>query len=105
MIRGDDTTRFEIAAPVPVTLPASDYVGTYSSDELDARFIIEARDGKLVLKRRPNVEVVLAPAYADDFQAGPFGTIRFARDAKGKVTGFSIYDGRILDVRFHRQQP
>jgi CubicO group peptidase (beta-lactamase class C family) len=102
MIRGDDTTRCEIAAPAPVALPASDYIGTYSSDELDARFIIEARDGKLVLKRRPNVEVTLTPAYADDFQAGPFGTIRFARDVKKRVTGFSIYDGRILDVRFHR---
>jgi hypothetical protein len=28
--------------------------------------------------------------------------VRFTRDAQGKVTGFSIFAGRVLDVRFKR---
>jgi len=40
--------------------------------------------------------------YVDNFQAAGLGTIRFARDASGKVTGLAIYAGRVLDVRFKR---
>ena len=80
-----------------------DYVGTYTSDELDVRFVIAEKDGKLLLRRRPADEIELHPAYADDFRAGgELGTLRFSRDAKGTVTGFAFFAGRVLDVRFKR---
>ena len=102
LVRGDDTAHYEEVRPATATIPAQDYVGTYASDELDVRLQVVARDGKLVMRRRPADELELRPAYVDDFQAQGLGTIRFARDTRGSVTGFSIYAGRVLDVRFRK---
>lgn len=98
-----DTSRFDEVRPAPPSIRASDYTGTYTSDELDVKLVIADRDGRLVLRRRPADEFELRPLYADDFAAPTVGTIRFARSPSGHVTGFSIYAGRVLDVRFTRR--
>ena len=72
------------------------------SNELDVQLEIVARDGGLALRRRPGDLMTLRPTYVDDFQAAGFGTLRFRRDARGVIDGFSIYAGRVLDVRFTR---
>lgn len=99
-----DTSRFVEVRPAPARIPAADYVGDYTSDELDVRLTVVARGGKIFLRRRPADEFELSPAYADDFEtpAGELGSIRFSRDASGKVTGLSFFAGRVLDVRFKR---
>jgi hypothetical protein len=97
-----DTLVLEEVAPATKVRP-SDYVGIYASDELDVRLTIVARNDALYLRRRPADEFELKPVYADDFQAGGgLGTMRFARDGRGAVTGFSFYAGRVRDVRFQR---
>jgi hypothetical protein len=97
-----DTSRFE-ELRTPAAVPVDDYTGVYASDELDTRFTIVARGGTLYLERRPADSFELRPAYVDDFQTGGgLGTLRFARDASGKVSGFSFYAGRVLDVRYKR---
>ena len=103
LVRPDgDTAVFQEVEPSGA-LKLGDYAGTYASDELDVRFVVAAKNGALVLKRRPADEFELTPAYVDDFRAGGgLGTLRFARDAKGVVTGFSFYAGRVVDVRFKR---
>jgi CubicO group peptidase (beta-lactamase class C family) len=105
MIRGDDTSYYEEVRPAPQAIRASDYVGTYASEELDVRLEIVTRDGKLMINRRPDVSAELRPSYADDFQAQGVGTLRFTRDSAGKVTGFSIFAGRVVDVRFKKVPP
>jgi CubicO group peptidase (beta-lactamase class C family) len=104
LVRADaDTAHFEEVRAASPTAPMNDYVGTYTSDELDVRFVIAVSGGKLTLLRRPYEQFDLQPVYHDDFQAGGgLGTLRFARDASGKVTGFSFFAGRVLDVRFTR---
>ena len=97
-----DSARFEEARPAPAQIPAQDYAGTYTSDELDVQLVVAAKGDKLVLRRRPAEEIELRPAYADDFAAPGLGSIRFARNASGRVTGFSIFAGRVIDVRFTR---
>ncbi len=103
-----DTSRFDEVPAAPSTMSVADYVGTYTSEELDVKLVVASRDGKLVLRRRPADEFELRPVYLDDFatQAASgeqgIGTLRFARDASGTITGFSIYAGRVLDVRFTR---
>ena len=72
------------------------------SGELDVPLVVAERDGGLVLRRRPNDEITLRPAYADAFLAAGLGSIRFRRDARGAIDGFSIFAGRVLDVRFTR---
>ena len=97
-----DTAHFEEARPAPAIIPTQDYTGTYTSDELDVKLVVAAKGDKLVVRRRPADEIELRPAYADDFAAPGLGTIRFARDASGRVTGFAIFAGRVIDVRFTR---
>jgi CubicO group peptidase (beta-lactamase class C family) len=100
---GGDTSHFEEVATARTPLPLADYVGTYVSDELETVFVVAQREGKLVLQRRPYDELSLQPVYQDDFRAGgSLGSLRFVRGANGKVTGFSIFAGRVLDVRFIR---
>ncbi len=95
-----DTTRFEQATPARNPVPLNDYIGRYASDELDVILTIAAKDGKLVLKRRPDDVMDLRPTFEDSFQGAGLGSLRFLRDAKGAVTGFGIFAGRVLDVRF-----
>lgn len=99
-----DTALFEEVKAATAQLATDDYVGRYTSDELDVELVIAARDGKFVLRRRPADEIALRPNYVDDFQAPGLGSIRFTRDARGAVTGFSIYAGRVRDVRFSRRR-
>ena len=101
-----DTLRFEEVQPPQADVPIAEYVGTYTSDELDAVITIAQRDGKLFLQRRPYSELSLQPVYRDDFRAsGGFGSLRFTRNSTGKVSGFSMFAGRVLDVRFTRVKP
>ena len=97
-----DSSHFEEARPAPATIATQDYAGTYTSDELDVKLVVAAKGDKLVLRRRPTDEIELRPAYADDFAAPGLGSIRFSRDASGRVTGFAIFAGRVIDVRFTR---
>lgn len=87
--------------PVPRGAPA-DYVGTYESDEADARWRIEVEGDEVILIRRPGVRTPLRPVgEGDEFQAG-VGTIRFHRDAEGRVIELGVSQARVWDLRFAR---
>ncbi|HEX9754401.1 MAG TPA: serine hydrolase domain-containing protein [Gemmatimonadales bacterium] len=79
---------------------ADDYRGRYRSPELDVVVTVEGDSGVSI--RPPLAEPVrLTPIYRDGF-AAPGRTIRFMRDAGGRVTGFRIFAGRVRDLRFER---
>ena len=81
--------------------PLTDYVGEYRSPELEVAYQIEAQGQALLVKARPDDRLSFQPAYSDGFRRGG-QTIRFIRDAKGRVTGFRVFAGRVRDVRFER---
>jgi hypothetical protein len=61
-------------------------------------------NGTLVIRRRPDTRVELAPAYPDAFTAR--GTVlRFTRDATGRVDGFGVWVERVRGLRFRRVPP
>lgn len=100
-----DTTVFE-----PVSLAATTardlapLVGSYWSDELDTRVTVAVKDTGIVIRRRPADEVPLRPMFKDGYSAPGVGTIVFTRNARGAVTGFGIWAGRIRNVRFTREK-
>jgi Domain of unknown function (DUF3471) len=100
---GDTAVLIETRAATPTPTQFAEYVGTYGSEELDVKLTIAIRDGQLVLRRRPADEMPLRPAYDDDFDS-PIGSLRFSRDAAGRITGFGVFAGRARDVRFTRQR-
>ena len=97
-----------VRPPLESPQQLSEYAGTYYSEELDADYILMLEGDKLVLQISEDRKPQLAPAYADVFTAasGEIDLV-FARDAKGRITGFvfnSGVDGRdVKGVAFTRQ--
>jgi CubicO group peptidase (beta-lactamase class C family) len=112
-----DDGKVETFAATPAFAPTAaelgDYAGTYSSREIDPLYTIQfghldvsgagpehEHDG-LVLMRLKNDPDPLRPV-TRDFFAADVGKIRFTRDASGKVDGFLLTTGRVIDLRFER---
>ena len=78
------------------------YVGEYTSAELQATYRFAVKDGKLTLATNWQDPAVLEPIVLDEFQ-GPFGTsIVFHRDAGGHVTGCDLFAGRVRNIAFRK---
>lgn len=92
----------------PVQRPALDpaglagYAGEYVSPELGARFRIVARGDSLLLDRGRQGTDRLRPVYRDGFEIANTGLARFTRDARGRITGFVVWAGRVRHLRFDR---
>ena len=99
---GDTVTLTEVSAAAPTPERLAEYTGTYVSQELDVKLAVAVKEGQLVLRRRPADEMPMRFMYDDDYDT-PIGSLRFSRDASGRVTGFGVFSGRIRDVRFSRQ--
>jgi hypothetical protein len=88
-----------------MTVPqAEEFVGDYYSAELGVIYTIARRENTLVI-RLPRGERALLMETGNKFEAAaPVGTVTFARDKGGRVTGFKIDGMRVLNVRFDRVQ-
>jgi len=87
----------DLFAPTPAR--AAEYTGIYHSEEIEPAYRIEFADGRLYLRRLKVAQVTLEPLTRDVFR-GTAGTVRFSRDAKGRVAGFTLSSGRIRNFRF-----
>jgi CubicO group peptidase (beta-lactamase class C family) len=83
------------------------FAGTYYSDELDTRWEIVARDGRLVAQHRRYDDVPLDPGEVDDFTSGTWfmRDLKFTRDDRGRVDGFLVTTGRVRNLRFDKVEP
>jgi hypothetical protein len=79
------------------------FAGAYVSEEIDPVYRMSVQDGKLTLVRPKTKPDSLRPTMKDVF-VGRIGTIRFARDASGHVSGFILNAGRIQGFQFTRRQ-
>lgn len=80
------------------------YVGTYYSDELDVRYELVSNDTVLALKHRKfNGNALLRAEFVDGYSSTMGATFLFTRDAKKRITGFTLSDGRVRGVRFERE--
>jgi hypothetical protein len=99
--RGRRHPRLEESAPLaPADLAR--FAGAYYSEELDASYRVEVKDGGLVLRHRRHGVIELTRLWGDDF-GGSIGlrSIEFRRGPAGEVSGFAVFiDERSRDVRF-----
>jgi hypothetical protein len=102
----DGVTRpyHELIAPSGMTLDLRAYEGSYRSPELDEPYDVRVVNGALMLKHRADPDRRLTPLYTDGF-ANDGSTVRFVRDASGRVTEFQVFAGRVRRVRFVRTGP
>ena len=77
------------------------FVGDYVSDEAETTLTVALTSKGLELHQRPDAVHPLTPDYADAFDS-ELGIIRFLRDAKGRVTGLSVGESRVWDLRFRK---
>lgn len=91
--------RAEEFKPTPAQM--SEYEGEYRSDEIEPVYRMVIRDGKLAVERLKSSPQQLEPAIKDLFTS-PLGNVRFVRDSRGKVAGFVLNRGRILNFRFRK---
>jgi hypothetical protein len=87
--------------PVPADLDA--LAGDYVSDEARVTYTVGVESGRLVIRVRPAARFNLTATYRDAFSS-PIGSVRFLRDASGKVTEMSLGESRVWDLRFRRAQ-
>lgn len=91
----------EVVPPSNNSLRLEDYTGAYRSPELDVRYDVAVDNGQLTLRFPPGPLLRLSPMYRDGFTSAG-RTVRFVRDATGRVTGFLVFAGRVRGVRFER---
>jgi CubicO group peptidase (beta-lactamase class C family) len=103
---GDGAIETFSAVPAFTPSPAqlAEYAGVYSSREIDPLYEIKVESGSLVLHRLKSGPDTLRPVTRDFFNAD-LGKIRFTRDAQGRISGFLLTTGRVIDLRFVRGRP
>ncbi|MBK7833646.1 MAG: serine hydrolase [Gemmatimonadetes bacterium] len=99
---GDLTEMVASPPPAAASIALGDYAGTFRSPELDSRIVIRLDGANLRARISTDDELALIPFYADGFRVGG-ATLRFVRDAGGKVTGLRAFAGRARNVRFDRE--
>jgi CubicO group peptidase (beta-lactamase class C family) len=85
----------------PTEAQLKEYAGSYYSDELDTRYDLKLKSGSLWFGAGHNEEVRAVPQKKDFFSAES-GRIEFLRDGKGRISGFLISTGRVLNLKFVR---
>src|SRR4029450_13049853 len=86
--------------------PAGDQLkelaGPYGSDEAEATLNVLCKRDTPTITRRPDTTLELTPVYADAFTAPRLGLVIFRRES-GRVTGLSVVEDRVWDMRFTRR--
>lgn len=83
---------------VKFDIPKADlqsFAGEYRSQELDVTYTVAVRDSGLVVESSP-----LHPVFKDAFVGDYLGMVRFFRDARGAVAGFTLNRSGARGVRF-----
>jgi hypothetical protein len=91
--------KVEPATPSQAEMQAM--AGEYRSDEAETTFSVVLTPKGLEIHQRPDTVYRLTPTYAGGFSS-ELGSVRFLRDKAGHVTGLSVGDSRIWDLRFER---
>lgn len=81
---------------------AADYIGTWTSDEADARWVIHGTNDSLRLSRTAGESLALQAVAADSFRVNFGLSIAFGRAASGQVTTAHVSFPRALNVPFRR---
>jgi len=94
-----------VLQPVTLTTTAETlraYAGDYRSDELGATWTIEVRDSRLVVTNTWPPNLTISPFMKDVFVGDIVGMVKFSRDGRGTVTGFTVNRASVIGLRFDR---
>lgn len=103
--RNQDVKLFKTQKPILNDAQLTKYTGNYFSSELDTKYEIISKNGKLILTHRRYPDVNLDPISENQFSTSFWWmtNIIFNRNAKGEIVGFEVNEGRILHLKFQKQ--
>jgi hypothetical protein len=99
----DEGNYYEKVEPVKPASAELEATGEYLSDEAEVTLKVSVDHGGLVIHRRPDTSIPLTPTYRDGFSS-TLGSVRFIRNAEGRVVEMSIGEQRVWDLRLRRTQ-
>jgi hypothetical protein len=97
--RPDTLEMIEVVSPSTDQL--AEYAGEYYSTELQVTYAFVLEDGKLFVRHKSAPREPLKPGIDDMFWVDAI-TFLFTRDAKGRVSGFTLNTERARKIRFAR---
>jgi CubicO group peptidase (beta-lactamase class C family) len=92
----------KVEAFAPSSADLRVFAGEYSSLELEGTYTLVAREGSLAIQIPGRTEFVLQPIFKDVFAGGVVGVVKFSRDPRGAVTGFTANSSGVRGLRFNR---
>ena len=100
-----DDRETEIFDPVGVASPGpaelAELAGDYTSEELATIWRLAVENGKLYVRHRGLSKDALVPTVKDAMNLDGLN-LRFHRGANGKVTGFTLDEGRVRGIAFRK---
>jgi CubicO group peptidase (beta-lactamase class C family) len=94
--------------PVPEFTPSAaelnEYLGVFASEELDARYRVQLKDGKLHVATLTRNPLPLLPVTQDVFANDDLGAVMFVRDAGGRISGLIVSGSRARNNEFSKLQ-
>ncbi len=100
----DRYTRVEPVAPEEVTPGMiEELVGSYWAADAEFGLEVSSEEGSLYFVRRPGRRIDARPVYRDAWQSS-LGLVRVLRGENGEVTGLSVHQSRVYDMRFERMR-
>lgn len=88
----------------PSKVNLADYTGTYYSDELLTSYTFDIMNDTLVVHHQRNDDLKLVPVREDGFTGNFLRSVDFTRDAKHKVNGLKVSNGRVRNLKFVRHE-
>jgi CubicO group peptidase (beta-lactamase class C family) len=91
---------FDRVAPwTPSRAELEAMAGEYRSDEAEVSLRVTVEDAGLVIFRRPGTRLRLTPRYQNGFENDELGSVRFLRNASGRIDEMSLGSARVWDLR------
>ena len=80
------------------------FTGDYFSPELETTYTVGVRDAGLVIQIQGRADIDLTPIVPDAFTGSLVGMVKFSRDARGHVIGFTVNATDVRGLQFTRKQ-
>ncbi len=102
VVNGGKPEIFETIKPATYTPEElSKFAGTFYSEELDAKYILNIKENKLIV-RFGSEEYPLEALFTDAFASPQGQIIRFKRDQQNRIAGFSLSSVRVKEILFSK---
>ena len=78
------------------------FSGQYRSEDLDVTYTLVPRESGLLLRIPGRPDIILRPILPDAFHGSLVDVLKFSRDARSTVTGFTVHTSGVRSLSFAR---